>query len=147
MLEKNELENVKFKKLVEYTVTGLSINQDNVSSLVVVTDSDRQNVKEIKEPNFDLEIYNTETSEVITPFQKKPPNNIAPIKLTFYNTTTKNLENVEFYNYIQHLEKYGFVWEHLALEFKYSVEFSIDKYSVEFCKDKNNKKNDHGKNH
>ena len=156
MLEKNELENVKFKKLVEYTVTGLSINQDNVSSLVVVTDSDRQNVlsnimqklvKEIKEPNFDLEIYNTETSEVITPFQKKPPNNIAPIKLTFYNTTTKKLENVEFYNYIQHLEKYGFVWEHLALEFKYSVEFSIDKYSVEFSKDKNNKKNDHGKNH
>ena len=27
--EKNEVENVKFKKLVEYTVTGLSINQDN----------------------------------------------------------------------------------------------------------------------
>ena len=61
------MENVKFKKLVEYTVTGLSINQDNDSSLVVVTDSDRQNVlsniiqklvKEIKEPNFDLEIYN-----------------------------------------------------------------------------------------
>ena len=150
------MENVKFKKLVEYTVTGLSINQDNVSSLVVVTDSDRQNVlsnimqklvKEIKEPNFDLEIYNTETSEVITPFQKKPPNDIVPIKLTFYNTTTKKLQNVEFYNYIQHLEKYGFVWEHSALEFKYSVEFSTDKYSVEFSKDKNNKKNDHGKNH
>ena len=49
------------------------------------------------------------------------------MKLTFYNTTTKNKENVEFCNYIQHLEKYGFVWEHSTLEFKYSVEFSKDK--------------------
>ena len=90
--------------------------------------------------------YTTETTEVITPFQKKPANNIAPKKLTFYNTTTKKLQNVEFYNYIQHLEKYGIVWEHSALEFKYSAEFSTDKYSVEFSKDKN-KKNNHGKNH
>ena len=28
------------------------------------------------------------------------------IKLTFYNTTTTKQENVEFYNYIEHLEKY-----------------------------------------
>ena len=134
ILPKNEVEYVKFKKSVEYAVTRLSINQDIDSNLVAVTDTDRQNIlsnlkkvlKEIKEPNFDLKIYNTKTSEVIIPFRKKPPSDIAPIKLTFYNTTTKE-ENVEFYNYIQHLEKYGFVWEHSALEFKYSVEFSKDK--------------------
>ena len=52
---------------------------------------------------------------------------ITPIKLTFYNIITKKQENVEFYNYIQNLEKYDFVWEHLALESKYSAEFSKDK--------------------
>ena len=40
---KNEIENVRFKKLLEYTVTGLSINQDTGSALVTVTDIDRQN--------------------------------------------------------------------------------------------------------
>ena len=101
ILPKNEVEYVKFKKSVEYAVTRLSINQDIDSNLVAVTDTDRQNIlsnlkkvlKEIKEPNFDLKIYNTKTSEVIIPFRKKPPSDIAPIKLTFYNTTTKE-ENV-----------------------------------------------------
>ena len=41
-LKKNEVENVKFKKSVEYAVTGLSINQDIDSKIVTVTDTDRQ---------------------------------------------------------------------------------------------------------
>ena len=41
--EKNQVENVKFKKSLEYVVTGLSINQDIVLALVSVTDTDRQN--------------------------------------------------------------------------------------------------------
>ena len=61
--EKNEEENVRFKKSLEYAVTGLSINQDTDSSLVTVTDINRQNflsntiqnlVKERKEPDLDL---------------------------------------------------------------------------------------------
>ena len=61
--EKNEVENVRFKKSLEYAVTGLSINQDTGSSLVTVTDINRQNflsntiqnlVKERKEPDLDL---------------------------------------------------------------------------------------------
>ena len=35
------MENVKFKKSVEYAVTGLSINQDIDSKIVAVTDTDR----------------------------------------------------------------------------------------------------------
>ena len=96
--EKNEVEKVKFRKSTEFVVIGLSINQDIDSSLVAVTYTDRQNVlhnliqnlvKKIKEPNFDLKIYNTETSEVIVPFHKKPASVLAPIKLTFCNTTKK----------------------------------------------------------
>ena len=41
--EKNEVENVKFKKSQEYAVTRLSINQDVGSELVALTDSDRSN--------------------------------------------------------------------------------------------------------
>ena len=41
--EKNEAENVKFKKSLEYAVTGLLINQDVGSALVTVTDIDRLN--------------------------------------------------------------------------------------------------------
>ena len=40
---KNEVENVKFKKSLEYAVTGLSINQDNGSALMTETNIDRQN--------------------------------------------------------------------------------------------------------
>ena len=132
----------------QVTVTWLSINQDIDSSLVAVTDTDRQCVlsnliqkyiKEPKEPNFYLKIYSTERSEVTILLQKKPVSDIAPIKLTFYNIITKKQENVEFYNYIQNLEKYDFVWEHSALESTYSAEFSKDKNKLT--------KNEHWKNH
>ena len=41
--EENVVEIVKFNKPLEYTVTGLSINQDISSELVTVTDFDRLN--------------------------------------------------------------------------------------------------------
>ena len=39
--EKNEVEEVKFKKSKEYAVTGLSVNKDTDSSLVMKRDTDR----------------------------------------------------------------------------------------------------------
>ena len=79
--EKNEVEKVKFRKSIEYAVTGLSVNQDIDSGLIAVTHTDRQEtisnliqnfVKEKKEPNLDLEIYNKEMAlDKIIPFQKK----------------------------------------------------------------------------
>ena len=41
--KKNEFEKVKFKKSLEYAVTGLPINQDIGSTLLTVTDMDQQN--------------------------------------------------------------------------------------------------------
>ena len=79
--KKNEVENVKFKKSFEYAVTGLSINQRIDSNLVAVIDTNRQTVlsnliqklvKEKKEPDLDLKIYNEEmTLDKIIPFHKK----------------------------------------------------------------------------
>ena len=42
LAEKNEVEEVKFKKSKEYAVTGLSINQDVDSDLVTVTDTEKK---------------------------------------------------------------------------------------------------------
>ena len=103
--EKNEAENVKFKKSLEYAVTGLLINQDIGSALVTVTDIDRQNflgnsiqklVKE-KRPQFlDLDISKPETKDIIIPFPKKSAVNCPPIKLTFYNTTAEEMKKLSF---------------------------------------------------
>ena len=48
-------------------------------------------------------------------------------KLTYYNTTTKKQEEVEFYDYFLHLEKFGLKWQDASIEFKYSVELSTNK--------------------
>ena len=42
--EKNEVEEVKLKKLKKYVITGLSIKEDIDSSVVAETDTDRQEV-------------------------------------------------------------------------------------------------------
>ena len=42
LAEKNEVEEVKFKKSKEYAVTGLSINQDVDSDLATVTDTEKK---------------------------------------------------------------------------------------------------------
>ena len=58
--KKNEVEEVRFKKSLEYAVTGLSINQDIGSALVTVTDVYRQNFlsntiqKLVKEENTQI---------------------------------------------------------------------------------------------
>ena len=48
----------------------------------------------------------------------------------YYDTTTKNQETVEFYDYFDRLEKFGFKWEDAAIEFKYSVKLSSDKKKI-----------------
>ena len=114
LAEKNEVEEVRFKKSKEYAITGLSINQDIDSDLVAVADVDKQEaisnliqklVKEKKEPDLDLKIYCEEAFEKIA---LKESSKVPNQKLTYYNTTTKKQEEVEFCNYFLHLEKFGF---------------------------------------
>ena len=139
LAEKNEVEEVRFKKSKEYAITGLSINQDINSDLVAVADVDKQEaisnliqklVKEKKEPDLDLKIYCEEAFEKIIPFEKKESSKVPNQKLTYYNTTTKKQEEVEFYNYFLHLEKFGFEWQDASIEFKYSAELSTDKIKL-----------------
>ena len=101
--EKNEVENVKFKKSLEYAV--LSINQDTGSELMTMTDVDKLNflsnsiqnlVKEKKEPDLDLKIFNAEIKDIIIPFQKRSAADCPQRKLTFYNTTIKKMKKLSF---------------------------------------------------
>ena len=101
--QENEVKEVKFKKSREYAVTDLFINQVIDSSVFAITDTDRQEpissfilklIKGKKETVLDLKIYNEEmTLYKIIPFQKKK---LPPIKLTFYNTTTKSKKKLNF---------------------------------------------------
>ena len=79
LAEKNEVEELKFKKSREYAVTGLSTNQDLGFKIIAVTDTDRLEiisnlikklVNDKKEPDLDLKIRNEETIEK----EKHPPN-------------------------------------------------------------------------
>ena len=105
LAEKNEVEEVRFKKSKEYAITGLSINQDIDSALVAVADIEKQEaisnliqklVKEKKEPDLDLKIYCEEAFEKIIPFEKKESSKVPNQNLTYYNTATKNKKRLNF---------------------------------------------------
>ena len=78
----------------------------------------------------DLKIVNPETKTVTIP---------PSIKLVFHNTKTENNEDILFYNYYEHLQKIGFEWENMAIDFKFSLKLSKDEKS--FIKNDNEQKN------
>ena len=134
LAENNEVEEIKFKKSKEYAVMGLSINQKVESDLVPVAHLDSQNassdpirnyVKKRGEPNLTLKIYNEEAFETIILFKKR--SDVAVRSFKDYDTATKKQETVDFYDYFDHLERFGFEWEEAQLQFKYSVKLSDDK--------------------
>ena len=140
-LEKNEVENVIFKKNQEYPITGMAIKPDIVESdIVKVTDQKktwrfkqkdtRTSWKKKKNRLRDLKIVNPETKPVTIP---------PSIKLVFHNTKTENNEDILFYNYYEHLQKIGFEWENMAIDFKFSLKLSKDEKS--FIKNDNEQKN------
>ena len=134
LTENNEVEEIKFKKSNEHAVIGLSINQEVESDLVPVAHLDAQNalsdpirnyVKKKEELNLTLKIYNEQAFETIIPFKKR--SDVAVRSFKDYDTATKKQETVDFYDYFDHLERFGFEWEEVQLHFKYSVKLSDDK--------------------
>ena len=67
LAEENEVEEVRFKKSKEYSITGISINQEVEPDLVPIVDLDNQNalsdllrtyINKKKDPDLDFRIYN-----------------------------------------------------------------------------------------
>ena len=104
---------------------------DTQSSL---SDLIRNYVKKKEEPNLTLKIYDEEAFETIILFKKR--SDVAVKTFKYYDTTTKKQETVDFYYCFDHLERFGFEWEEVSLQFKYSVKLFNDK--------KINKKNVNG---
>ena len=70
-------------------------------------------------------ILHPETKSIEIPFEKK--NEIEPPKkkLTFLIPSPKKKEDFTFYNYIGHLEKFGYEWNKDA--FKYEIKIKNNK--------------------
>ena len=105
LTEKNEVEEVKFKKSREYAVTRLSVNQDIGTDFIAVGETDRQEVlskliqnlvKEKREPYLFLRIFNEEAMEKLIPFKRRSSKEVPFIEYTFYNTTTKKMKQLTF---------------------------------------------------
>ena len=59
--------------------------------------------------------------------KKKNIHRISAVKACILQYLNKKNEEVEFYNYMSHLEKYKFEWEDTELAFKYSMELQSDR--------------------
>ena len=73
-----------------------------------------------------MKISNPETKDLLIPLTKKNETELLSIKLRYFNVSTEKIEEVSFYDYHTHLEKFGFEWENDKIEFKYKVELVDD---------------------
>ena len=63
-------------------------------------------------------ILHPETNTITIPFVRKNKSDLPKLKLSYFNTTTKKNEDFLMYNYVGHVKKFGFEWNHNALGFK-----------------------------
>ena len=85
----------------------------------------RTYAKEKENFKLDLRICNEESFDATIPFKKRT--GVLINGFQYYDTTTKKQETIEFYDYYDHLERFGFTWKNDQLEFEYSVKLSGDK--------------------
>ena len=133
--EENEIENVKFNKENEYGITGLTINADLPDKKILKIENEKEQdkisreiqelIKQNKEPNLTFIISHPETKSIEIPFVKKNETELSKKKLTFFNTITKKNEDFTFYDYVGHLEKFGYEWNKEG--FKYEITIKNNK--------------------
>ena len=141
--EENEIENVKFNKENEYGITGLTINADLPDKKILKIENEKEQdkisreiqelIKQNKEPNLTFIISHPETKSIEIPFVKKNETEVSKKKLTFFNTITKKNEDFTFYDYVGHLEKFGYEWNKEGFKYKIKIENNkkIKKFTLE----------------
>ena len=70
-------------------------------------------------------ISHPEIKSIEIPFVKKNETELPKKKLTFFNTITKKNEDFTFYDYVGHLEKFGYEWNKEG--FKYEIKIKNKK--------------------
>ena len=141
--EENEIENVKFNKENEYGITGLTINADLPDKKILKIENEKEQdkisreiqelIKQNKEPNLTFIISHPETKSIEIPFVKKKWNRTTEEKTDFFNTITKKNEDFTFYDYVGHLEKFGYEWNKEGFKYKIKIENNkkIKKFTLE----------------
>ena len=138
--KENEIEEVLFNKENEYGVTGLTINSilpdekiikiENVKEQKRVSNEIQELIKNYKEPDLTFFISHPETNTITIPFVKKNKSDLPKLKLTYFNTTTKRMKIFLMYDYAGHLKKFGFEWNHNALDFKFEIKIDDKKIKI-----------------
>ena len=131
LTENNEIEEIKFKKSNNYASSGLSINQEidnkefvplpNTDAEHQLSDIMRPYSKEKEKFNLTLRMYTKESFDITIPKRT----DILLNGFQYYDTTTKKLETIAFYDYFYHLDKFGFEWNHDRS--RYSVKLLAEK--------------------
>ena len=121
----------RFNKENEYGVTGLTINSilpdekiikiENVKEQKRISDEIQELIKNYKEPDLTFFISHPETNTITIPFVKKNESDLPKLKLSYFNTSSKKNEDFLMYDYVGHLKKFGFEWNHNALGFKFEI--------------------------
>ena len=70
-------------------------------------------------------ISHPEIKSIEIPFVKKNETELPKKKLTFFNTNTQKTEDFTFYDYVGHLEKFGYEWNKEG--FKYEIKIRNNK--------------------
>ena len=112
LTENNEIEEIKFKK--SNAISGLPINQEidnkefvplpNTDAEHQLSDIMRPYSKEKEKFNLTLRMYTKESFDITIPKRT----DILLNGFQYYDTTTKKLETIAFYDYFYHLDKFGF---------------------------------------
>ena len=101
--KENEIKNILFSDKKEYAITGLTIKPNSLDSdptkikndkeLDIIRKEIQELIKDYKERDLTLSIYNPETKTLLLRItQKKNEKDLPKIKLTCFNTTTEKMK-------------------------------------------------------
>ena len=132
----NLTEQIKFKKSKIFAVSGLSVDKDiqsnvllrNIEGKKAFSDILRKYAQEKEKFNLDLKIYKENFFDITVSFQKRT--DVLFNGFEYYDATTQKQETIDFYDYHYHLKNFGFTWEHGPLEFKYKITLFADKKAL-----------------
>ena len=106
------------------------IKIENVKEQKRISDEIQELIKNYKEPDLTFFISHPETNTITIPFVKKNKSDLPKLKLTYFNTTTKRMKIFLMYDYAGHLKKFGFEWNHNALDFKFEIKIDDKKIKI-----------------
>ena len=94
---------------------------ENVKEQKRISSEIQELIKNYKESDLTFFILHPETNTITIPFLKKNESDLPKLKMTYFNTLSKKNEDFLMYDFVGHLKKFGFEWNHNALGFKFEI--------------------------